>query len=124
MTKKELLERVRTLYRTTYSGRRVRNDEPGEHDDNPDVIAHNAYVSKMMKQKQQQKQSKERLKSSNKVPTKNGKPIFEKNLSYDSAVISEDLNRFLQQIRKNLYSSKRMTFREWLSAIEDIIDEL
>ena len=35
----------RQYYRTTGSGRRVSWDEPGERDDNPDVIAHNKAVA-------------------------------------------------------------------------------
>ena len=114
----DILEKVRSYYRTTASNRKVRWDEPGERDDNPDVIKHNLAVSKRLKRK---KEAQRQLKSNNKVPIKDGKPMFE---DYEVIKLDEDINKFLQQFRKKLYSSKRMTFREWLSEIENIIDEL
>lgn len=36
----------------------------------------------------------------------------------------ENTNKFIQLVKKNLYSPKRLTFKEWLSAVEDMIDEL
>lgn len=37
-------------------------------------------------------------------------------------LLNEDVNRFLQLIRRSLYSSKRLTFKQWLQEIEDLID--
>jgi len=114
----DILEKVRSYYRTTASNRKVRWDEPGERDDNPDVIKHNLAVSKRLKRK---KEAQRQLKANNKVPIKDGKPMFE---DYETIELYENINKFLQQFRKNLYSSKRMTFREWCSSLDDLLDFL
>lgn len=115
--RKELLERVRTFYRTTGSGRKVRWDEPGENDDNPDVKSHNAYVAKVMQQKKQKAQSAERLKAQNKVPTKKGKPMWEE-------MQNENYSQFITSFRRAYQSNRVMTFRKWLETIEELIDTL
>lgn len=121
MTKKpqiDILEKVRSYYRTTASNRKVRWDEPSERDDNPDVIRHNLAVTKRLRRK---KEAQDNLRSNNKIPTKDGKKMFE---DYEAIQLDEDISKFLQQFRKNLYSSKRMTFREWLSNYEELLDIL
>ena len=38
--------------------------------------------------------------------------------------INEDINKFISKIRKNYYSGKKLTFREWMKKTEEILDEL
>lgn len=64
-------------YRTTSSGRKVSWDEPGERDDNPDVIAHNKAVAAKLARERKQKEARERLKKQGAVPKKAGKPMYE-----------------------------------------------
>jgi hypothetical protein len=87
-----LLETYRkSSSRTTVSKRRVRWDEPGEEDHNPDEQRHNAF---MLKGLQRKEEGKESLKQKGKVPTKKGKPVFEK-----AEPLHKDLNRFLPGFR-------------------------
>ena len=118
----ELLERVRNYVRTTGSGRRVDWDEPGERDDNPDVIRHNAAVANYLKKRKQKTQSRDKLKSQNKVPTKDGKPMWEQ--MQEDVELNESVNRFIMKFRGLYYSGKTMRFRDWLRVIEDLVDEL
>ena len=41
-----------------------------------------------------------------------------------SKILNENVNDFMNEIRKKLYSNKRYSFREWLLELEDIIDIL
>lgn len=116
--RKEFLEQVRNYYRTTASGRKVRWDEP-ERDDDPQVQKDNAYFSKMLKQKKQQQTSRERLKSTDKIPKKAGKPMWEQ-----YGMVEEDFNRFISTFRKYYYSSKSMRFKDWLDAMEELVEVL
>ena len=114
---KRLLEAYRkSSYRTTVSGRRVRWDEPGEEDDNPDVIKHNAFFAK---QRQRKEDAKERLKQKGNVPTKKGKPIFEK-----AEMLNEDLNRFLLEFRGLYNTNRTMRFRDWIKVVSTLLDDL
>ena len=63
--KSSALQRIQEIYRTTYSGRKVQWDEPGE-DDTTEVRRHNAFLAQKLKQK---RDAKERLKSKGAVPT-------------------------------------------------------
>ena len=119
---RELLERVRSYVRTTRSGRRVDWDEPGERDDNPDVIRHNIAVANYLKKKRQKTQSRDKLKSQNKVPTKDGKPMWEQ--MQEDVELNESVNRFIMKFRGLYYSGKTMRFRDWLREIEDLVDDL
>ena len=114
-TLEQLLEIYRrSPYRSTASGRRVRWDEPGE-DDTPEIRRHNAYLTQRM---QQRRDAKERLKIKGAVPTRDGNPIFEKNL------MTEDLQQGLIAFR-NLYVSNRpMRFREWIEIMAELLDDL
>ncbi|MEL1233045.1 MAG: hypothetical protein VW667_03955 [Candidatus Neomarinimicrobiota bacterium] len=118
----ELLERVRNYVRTTRSGRRVDWDEPSERDDNPDVIRHNAAVANYLKKRKQKNQSRDKLKSQNKVPSKDGKPMWEQ--MQEDVELNESVNRFIMKFRGLYYSGKTMRFRDWLRVIEDLVDEL
>ncbi len=110
-----LLENYRkSQYRTTRSGRRVRWDEPGE-DDSDEVRRHNAHIAQRLKQR---RDAKEHLKKKGAVPTRDGNPIFEKNL------MTEDLQRGLMAFR-NLYASNRqMRFRDWIEVVAELLDDL
>jgi hypothetical protein len=114
--RKELLEKVRTYYRTTNAGRKVRWDEP-DRDDDPEVIRHNAAAANYLKKKKRQSQSRDKLKSQNKVPTKDGKPMWEE-------LQRESYSNFTSSFRKAYYSNRTMTFRKWLETIEDLLDTL
>lgn len=114
--KDEILERVINHYRTTSSGRKVRWDEP-DRDTDPDVISHNAAVAKQLRRKKQQAQSREKLKLTNKVPIKDGKPMWEE-------LQMEGYSDFMSSFRKAYYSNRLMTFRKWLETIEDLVDTL
>ena len=114
--RKELLEKVRTYYRTTNAGRKVRWDEP-DRDDDPEVIRHNAAAANYLKKKKRQSQSRDKLKSQNKVPTKDGRPMWEE-------LQRESYSNFTSSFRKAYYSNRTMTFRKWLETIEDLLDTL
>lgn len=114
---RRLIEAYRNSgYRTTVSGRRVAWDEPGEQDDNPDVKRHNAFYAQ---QHQRKKEARDRLKKKGRVPTKAGKPIFEK-----VQPLTEDLNSGLRTLRGLYYSNKSMRFKEWLKAMAYLFDDL
>ena len=116
--RKEFLEQVRNYYRTTASGRKVRFDEP-DRDDDPEVRRHNAASARFLQKRKQKQQSRDKLKQSNKVPKKDGKPMWEQ-----SEILEEDLNKFVSTFRKYYYSSRRLRFRDWIKEIEDLIDIL
>ena len=77
----QILEAYRRTYgyRKTYAGHYTPRDEPGESDSNPDVIRHNNALARQREREKRKKQSREQLKKNNKVPTKQGKPMFENN---------------------------------------------
>jgi len=100
-------------YRTTVSGRRVRWDEPGE-EDTPEVRFHNA---KLAQRSNQRKDSKERLKAKGIVPTKQGKPIFEREY-----VLDESINSLLVALRRMYHSNQRLTLREWIHALIELME--
>lgn len=107
----------RTTYRTTASGNRVAWDEPEQRRE--DEI--NDRIQRLMKAKQQLKQaqaSRERLKVKKAVPQKAGEPMWEQ------IVLEEDLNKAIQLIRTYYYSGRTMKFKEWISTVEKILDEL
>ena len=114
--KSSALQRIQEIYRTTYSGRKVRWDEPGEEDDSPEVQRHNAFLAQKLKQK---RDAKERLKSKGAVPTKNGKPIFE-----GDQEITEDVQQVLMSFRKHYQSNRPMRFREWIKIVSGLMDDL
>ena len=101
----ELLERVRNYVRTTRSGRRVDWDEPSERDDNPDVIRHNAAVANYLKKRKQKNQSRDKLKSQNKVPSKDGKPMWEQ--MQEDVELNESVNRFIMKFRDYIIQEKQ-----------------
>lgn len=114
---KRLLEAYRkSSSRTTVSGRRVRWDEPGEEDHNPEVQSHNAFIAKDIQRKED---AKEQLKQKGRVPTKKGKPIFEK-----AEPLNEELNRFLLEFRGLYNTNRTMRFREWIKVCSKLLDEL
>jgi len=114
---KRLLEAYRkSSSRTTASGRRVRWDEPGEEDHNPEVQSHNAFIVKGLQRKEQGKES---LKQKGRVPTKKGKPIFEK-----AEPLHEDLNRFLLDFRGLYNTNRTMRFQDWIKVVSKLLDDL
>ena len=114
--KSSALQRIQEIYRTTYSGRKVQWDEPGEEDDSPEVQRHNAFLAQKLKQK---RDAKERLKSKGAVPTKNGKPIFE-----GDQEITEDVQQVLMSFRKHYQSNRPMRFRDWIKIVSGLMDDL
>ena len=75
--KASVLQRIQEVYRTTAKGRKVRWDEPSE-SDSAEINRHNAFLAKQLQKK---RESKDRLKNKDAVPTKNGNPIFEGDLA-------------------------------------------
>jgi hypothetical protein len=107
----------RTPYRTTASGNRVAWDEPNQRRE--DEI--NDRIQRLIKTKQQLKQaqaSRERLKAKQSVPQKAGKPMWE------HIILEEDFNKAIQLLRTYYYSSRTMRFKDWISTIEKILDEI
>jgi hypothetical protein len=103
-------------YRTTVSGNRVEWDEADRRKE--DEI--NDRIQRLMKAKQQLKQAqanRRRLSSKNAVPQKAGQPMWEQ------IILEEDFNKAIQLIRTNYYSGKTMRFKDWISAMEKILDE-
>lgn len=114
---KRLLEAYRkSSYRTTVSGRRVAWDEPGEEDHNPDVQRHNALLAGRFQRKQD---ARNRLKQQGKVPTKKGKPIFER-----AELLNEELNTFLAEFRSVYQSNRTMRFRDWIKVFSKLLADL
>lgn len=111
-----LIQKLLESYRTTYSGHRVAWDEPGESDDNPDVIRHNAYLARRRKTREQ---AQNRLKSKGLVPKKEGKPMFE-----DLESPSASLLQLFIMFQKSYQSNRRMTFREWSRELAQMLDSL
>jgi hypothetical protein len=114
------LQRIQEIYRssqyrTTAKGRKVTWDEPGE-DDTPEVRRHNAFIAQKLQRKQD---AKERLKTKGKVPTKNGKPIFEGDL-----VVTEDVAQVLMSFRRLYQSNRPMRFRDWIKVVAELLDDL
>jgi hypothetical protein len=114
-TLKNILEAYRREYRTTASGRRVAWDEPGEESDNPDVRRHNAFARSF----QSKQDARTRLKQKGKVPTRGGKPIFER-----AELLNEELNSFLIEFRGLYHSNKTMQFKEWIKVFAKLLDDL
>lgn len=103
-------------YRTTASGNRVEWDEADRRRE--DEI--NDRIQRLMKAKQQLKQAqanRKRLSSKNAVPQKAGQPMWEQ------IILEEDFNKAIQLIRTHYYSGKTMRFKDWISAMEKILDE-
>ena len=115
-THDRIIQRLLESYRTTVSGQRVRWDEKGEEDDNPEVIRHNAFLAQKLKQK---RDAKERLKSKGAVPTRNGKPIFE-----GDQEITEDVQQVLMSFRRHYQSNRPMRFRDWIKIVSGLMDDL
>ena len=114
-THDRIIQRLLESYRTTVSGRRVRWDEPGEEDDNPEVLRHNAFLD----QQRKRNEWKERLKKKGSVPIKNGKPIFEQ-----PQILDENLQQVMNSFRQLYQSNRSMRFREWILVIADLLDDL
>jgi hypothetical protein len=113
--KSSVLQRIQEIYRTTYSGRKVAWDEPSE-DDTPEVRRHNAFLAQQLQKK---RESKDRLKNKNAVPTKNGKPIFEGDLA-----LTEDVQSVLMSFRRLYQSNRQMRFRDWIKVVSELLDDL
>lgn len=113
----KIIEAFRS-YRTTISGRRVSWDEA------PSIEAENQLsdrIQRLQRQKQNLQQTRlnrERLKQKNKVPQKQGKPMFEE------IILDEELSKAIFLLRQHYYSPKSMRFREWCSLLERLFDEL
>lgn len=60
-----------------------------------------------------------KLKHKNKVPKKDGKPMWE-----DAELMNEDLSNFITAFRKLYSTNKTMTFRKWIAVMEDMLDML
>lgn len=114
----KLLEMYRRNYgyRQTASGRWRERDE-FERDDNPDVISHNLASKNYLKRQKQKREARQRLIDKGIAPVK-------KRQSTNEEFIPESLNDLIASIRKNYYSSRKFSFREWCSVMEDILDTI
>jgi len=99
-------------YRTTASGRRVMRDEPDEAEQlrQSDEIARNPRV-----QAERRAGARARLKAKGKVPTKNGKPVFEEVIEYLYVNGYADTIEAAELIAENIGS-------EWEEMIFEAID--
>ena len=113
--KSSVLQRIQEVYRTTAKGRKVRWDEPSE-SDSAEIHRHNAFLAKQLQKK---RESKDRLKNKNAVPTKNGKPIFEGDLA-----LTEDVQQVLMSFRRLYQSNRPMRFRDWIKVVSGLVDDL
>jgi hypothetical protein len=107
----------RTPIRTTASGTRVAWDEPDKRRE--DEI--NDRIQRLLSTKQQLQQArlaKNRLKDRNAVPQKAGKPMWEQ------IMLEEDFRKAVQLIRTHYHSGRIMKFKDWISEMEKILDEL
>lgn len=107
---RKVLEVYSNRYRTTYQGKRVAFDEPGERD-TPEIRRHNQFLAQQIRKR---KEAKERLKQQDKIPRrKDGKKVFEefcmeiyKNRKQE-VMDSEDL--------KNIYNAANiLEYENWL----------
>jgi hypothetical protein len=118
--RKELLEKVRTFYRTTATGRKVRWDEPTETGRNEPLRVNKDKFRQDLdfwKKKNQKNSSQLRLKKKNAVPTKNGEPMWEE-------LQTENYVQFASLFRKQYNSNRTMTFRKWCEVVEELLDTL
>jgi len=109
----EVVRRSPGFYKT-FSGHFKLRDEPDE----DEQFRQSDQIQKSI-QRRRLLASRNRLKSQSKVPTRNGKPIFERN----QIVMDEDISKALMQIRILYNSGKLMTFKQWLHSITDVIDD-
>jgi len=118
--KENKIDRILEAYRRspgfykTFSGHWKQRDEPDEEEQ----LRLSDQIQKSLQQRRTLA-SRNRLKSQSKVPTRNGKAIFERN----QVVMDEDISKSLMQIRILYNSGKLMTFKQWLHSITDVIDE-
>jgi len=101
-------------YRTTHKGHKVAWDEPA-----PDIEDRIADQIRKTLQDRRAKASRSRLKSKSSVPTKDGKPIFER-----TSLIDESLNSALSRFRSLYYSGRMMSFKQWLEEVYELIEEV
>ena len=73
----------------------------------------------MLKGLQRKEEGKESLKQKGKVPTKKGKPIFEK-----AEPLHEEPNRFLLDLRGLSKTNRTMRFRDWIKVCSQLLDDL
>ena len=114
----KLLEMYRRNYgyRQTASGRWRDRDE-FERDDDADVISHNLASKNYLKREKQKREARQRLIDKGIAPIKKRKSVNEE-------FVAESLNDLIASIRMNYYSSRKYSFREWCSVMEDILDTI
>lgn len=109
----EIVRKSPGFYKT-FAGHWKMRDEPDEEEQ----FRQSDEIQKSL-QRRRTLASRNRLKAKSKVPTRNGKPIFERN----QIVMDEDISKALMQIRILYNSGKLMTFKQWLHSITDVIDD-
>lgn len=109
----EVVRRSPSFYKT-FSGHFKLRDEPDE----DEQFRQSDLIQKSL-QRRRTLASRNRLKSQSKVPTRNGKPIFEMN----QIVMDEDISKALMQIRILYNSGKLMTFNQWLHSMTGLIND-
>ena len=109
----EAYRRTPSFYKT-FTGHFKLRDEPDE----KEQFRQSDQIRKLVQQRKSLA-SRNRLKAQSKVPTRDGKPIFEQDLK----LIDEDISKALMQIRILYNSGRLMTFKQFLSSISNVIDE-
>jgi hypothetical protein len=112
--------RIREAYKSkygfynTYGGHYKERDEPPE---GIQIRQAARIIAKTDKDKSQI--SKDRLKKKMAVPRKNGQPMWE-----ESCLLDEDINRFAINLKSMYNSGTRMRFRDWLAAVDHLLETL
>ena len=112
--RKELLERVRTFYRTTASGRKVRWDEPTETEKNEPLRVNKDKFRQDLdfwKKRNQQSAARDRLKKKGAVPTKSGRRLFDDFCR--EAYKGRKQNMFDGDMRNIYNASQHLSYEQW-----------
>ena len=106
------------IYRTTASGRKVRFDEPPEHIQfkQADRILRNS------QNRSDAEAGREKLKASNKVPTRAGKKLFEDFMKDCERVEIKKSSTKNRETMENIYNaSKHLEFDKWLLFVSKMV---
>ena len=106
------------MFRTTASGRKVRFDEPPEHIQfkQADRILRNT------QKRSEAEAGREKLKASNKVPTRAGKKLFEDFMKDCGREASKSSSTKSRETMKNIYNaSQHLEFDKWLLFVSEMV---
>jgi predicted RNA polymerase sigma factor len=106
------------IFRTTASRRKVRFDEPPEHIQfkQADRILRNT------QKRSEAEAGREKLKASNKVPTRAGKKLFEDFMKDCGRVANKTSSTKSRETMKNIYNaSQHLEFDKWLLFVSEMV---